>query len=197
MNKKILLVGISGKIGSGKDTVANVLYDRCGSAVVIRRFAAPLKAVITALTGLPANTQEDKLTFVPEFDTTVGNLLQVIGTELFREHFDEDVWVKALLANAKAVGAGVLVIPDVRFENEFEAIRTHGGILIRVEGDPAKVRENSKRDLNHISETALDDVYNWDYKFHNTGTLDELKEKLQPVIDRVDKFIINLAQNKK
>lgn len=37
-----------------------------------------------------------------------------------------------------------------------------GGFLIRLEGDPGKIRENSTQNLNHASEIALDNYTNFD-----------------------------------
>jgi hypothetical protein len=109
-------------------------------------------------------TQKDKNVYLPTWGKTVGECLQLIGTELFRVHFDKDTWVKSLFStygDACLKRDNILIIPDVRFPNEADLILEKGGILIRLEGDPTNTRLNSSRDLNHISETALDDYKNF------------------------------------
>jgi len=104
-------------------------------------------------------TQEDKNFFLPLWEKTVGECMQSIGTDSLRNHFDAEIWVKALFATTgkECLERGnILIIPDVRFPNEADIILDKGGIVIRLEGDPLDVRKNSKRDVNHISETALD-----------------------------------------
>jgi hypothetical protein len=80
-----------------------------------------------------------------------GKLQQYIGTE-FKRPFGNDVWAKRLLATAQKV-----IITDVRFRVEADAILAMGGVLIRLEGDPAGVRKTSTRDPTHVSEVELDD----------------------------------------
>lgn len=69
------------------------------------------------------------------------------------------------------------IITDMRFPNEMQAVKTNGGITIRV------VRPNDKDiplDL-HPSETALDDA-EFDYEIINDGTIEDLKEKVEGII---------------
>ena len=71
------------------------------------------------------------------------------------------------------------IVTDVRFPNEAKAIKKRKGLLVRVEGDPAKIRENSTRNLSHPSETSLDSWKPWDYMIDNSGTLAQLKEQVE------------------
>ena len=61
-----------------------------------------------------------------------------------------------------------VVLTDVRFPNEAEAIQAAGGRLVRV------VRPGQDTSDQHISETALDDLVA-DVEIQNDGTLDELR----------------------
>ena len=64
----------------------------------------------------------------------------------------------------------------MRFPNEADAVKSRKGLLVRIEGDPAKVRAKSTRDTSHISETALDNYSGFDYTYKNDKTLAELEE---------------------
>ena len=163
------LIGISGKIGSGKTTFSMYLQKELSDqssasgdrAFTIKSFAENVRRTVEILTGIPINkmrTPEDKNVFIPEFDKTVGEMFQVVATKIREVH--PDSWVNSLFSTYNS--QSMWIIDDVRFPNEADRIKQLGGILIRLEGDPGGVRKNSKRDLNHVSETALDDYKGFD-----------------------------------
>lgn len=181
-----MVIGISGKFRSGKDTVANMIMrfvqPRSGAWKVCR-FADRLKAVVATLTGTHVevnHTDEGKQSVAPGFTHTLGELQQIVGTVL-RVHVDPQLWVNTAMESAKSTTADI-VFTDVRFPNEVEAIYAMGGVVIRVEGDPTGLRETDARDKTHISETALDD-YPFEYVIRNDGTLAELTRKVTRVMD--------------
>ena len=171
---KTKIVAISGHIGSGKDEFAKIMAELSVIGVERHAFADKVRDITELLTGYKMKlinkagepfinnvynyTQEDKNVFLPIWNKTIGQCLQQIGTEVFRYNFDPDTWVKALIgtANRCADDGYIFVCPDCRFPNEADAILEMGGIVIRLEGDPLNIRKNSTRDLNHPSETALD-----------------------------------------
>lgn len=75
------------------------------------------------------------------------------------------------------------IVTDTRFPDEAEAIKTKGGILLRINRFPQRVIVNE-----HISETALDDYKDWDCVISNDGTQMDLIEK---VIEFMNIFKIN------
>ena len=197
------IVGISGKIGSGKDTFAEIFAEISSIPVERHAFADKVrnvtelivgyKMIMTHAKGSPFYnavynyTQDDKNFYLPLWDKTIGQCLQIIGTEVFRNNFDVDTWVKSLFSTTgkDCVEHGhILVVPDVRFPNEADAIIERGGIVIRLEGDPLGIRENSKRDLNHISETALDGYGKFAKVIKNEILgLENFKPKVEQVFD--------------
>lgn len=175
-----MLIGISGKYGSGKDTAFKLLQAWYPS-LENKKFADKLKAICAILSGYTLATmyaEDGKELNVPGFNITVGELQQQVGTEAFRS-WDTDVWVKALMADYDADKNWV--ITDVRFPNEAYAIKAAGGILVRLIGK----HTNTKRDPNHISETALDDFQGWDYVIHNDGSFRDLAVQLNEVIQPI------------
>jgi hypothetical protein len=120
-----MIIGINGKIGSGKDTVGLIiqyLTDELNKANPkeftewvdggfhtsdwkIKKFAGKLKQIASILTGATLEQLEDqdfkKLEMSPEWGITYRELLQKLGTEAMRNVIHENVWVNALMADYK------------------------------------------------------------------------------------------------
>lgn len=155
-----------------------------------RNFADKLKKIIFILTGKDSYTQEQKSIYLEEWGMTVGEMLQKVGTDLFRNNFDKDTWIKATLSTNEQID--VVLLGDCRFTNEAENIKKKDGILIRLEGDPADVRKNSVRDINHISETSLDNYQGFDYIYNNEGSI----EKFESFAEYLTKeIVLKLVKN--
>ena len=58
---------------------------------------------------------------------------------------------------------------------------------MRIEGDPtvARLENRDKRDLNHISETDLDNYQHFDYILYNDGSLQELSQKVEAMLSQL------------
>ena len=181
----IHLIGISGRRGSGKDTVARLLQQAQPERIwQIRAFGDSIKAVCAALTGedvAPYHTQRGKAERVPTFRRTRGEMLQQVGQAL--RTWEPLVWVDAFFA-ALPPDAFVLV-PDVRFPNEADPIRARGGLMLRMEGDPLAQRGDGTRDDDHPSETALDGYPHFAATLHNTGSRADLERQVRELLWRL------------
>lgn len=209
-NNKSLIIGVSGAIGVGKNTFCEEFAKLSKIPVQQHAFADKLKETVQLITGYKMSmthesgkpfynpiynyTQDDKNIYIDTWGRTIGEILQILGTEALRNNFDTDVWVKALFEssakNAFEYGH-ILIISDVRFVNEAEYIINNGGILIRLEGDPMNVRLNSTRDVNHVSETALN---NYD-KFSEVIVNDV--PDINILISKIKDFMIKYGIEKK
>jgi len=131
----IQLYGICGAAGAGKDSFAEVFHYL--PHFLQYSFADPVKAVVCKAFGIsPYNfcSRELKETVLPFWGHSPRELAQLVGTELFRNHFGEDHWIKRLefqlfldFDNQESITA---VITDVRFPNEAQWILDNGGSLI-------------------------------------------------------------------
>ena len=114
-----MIIGISGKMGSGKNTVADIIEKLCltnkGPKFEQKLFAGKLKTIASILTGIRVSKFEDqefKKTDLPNEwvyiengyaarNMTVRDFLQKLGTEAMRDGLHENVWVNALMADYK------------------------------------------------------------------------------------------------
>lgn len=81
---------------------------------------------------------------------TVREVFQVVGTNVFREYFSDDIWVRATFRQIIKDNPQIALISDVRFPSEVDGVIDNGGYIIRL------LRNRDSEDL-HKSETALDD----------------------------------------
>jgi len=176
----MLVIGISGKIGCGKSTVARRVAERLGWRVT--SFGARLKDEVSELFGFPrewCDTAEGKDRMVNLFDPsacshaqskillmtakwrgiTVRELLQLWGTEV-RRAYEPDYWVNRM-EDFLGRNLGGWVIDDVRFPNEAKYIRDLDGLLVRLEPYPGW--EPGPHAV-HVSETALDEYERFDLR---------------------------------
>lgn len=143
-----MIVGFVGFIGSGKDTAADYLCNFHG----FRRdsFANTLKDAVATIFGwdrtlLEGRTSESR-EWREQVDTWwaerlgISNLtprwvLQYWGTDVLRAGFHDDIWI-ASLENKMRKTKDNIVISDVRFPNEIEAIHKSDGLVIRIKRGP-------------------------------------------------------------
>lgn len=123
-----MIIGICGAAGSGKDEVATRLSNAHGFRRVA--FADPIYEMLEVFTGMPEEQLRDrqiKESEIAWLGKSPRSLLQTLGTEWGRRHVSGDVWVK--IAIRRALRSSLVAIPDVRFDNEAEAIRGAGGCI--------------------------------------------------------------------
>jgi hypothetical protein len=139
----MMIIGVCGFIGSGKDTVADYLVNFHG----FRResFANSLKDAVSAVFGWDRTMLEGRTKQAREWreqrdewwsarlgmDITPRWILQYWGTEVCRRAFHDDIWI-ASLENKLRNSTDDIVISDCRFPNEIKSIKDAGGIVVRV-----------------------------------------------------------------
>ena len=108
---------------------------------------------------------------------TVRRILQWWGTE-YRRDQDPDYWTKAWGHKIEQFDLDHVhvLIDDVRFINELNVVKEHGGQIVKIE------RPGFDGANNHASETSLDEYNDWDKILLNDGTLDEFKVKVEQLV---------------
>ncbi len=115
---------------------------------------------------------------------TVRRILQWWGTE-YRRAQDPDYWTKAWEQKVAGydIGRTYLLVDDVRFINELNAVNGLGGRIVKIE------RPGFAAGGDHTSETSLDGYHDWDHVIVNDGTLEQFNQ----MVDALAPLLVNPA----
>jgi len=147
-----MLIGLVGPMGVGKTTLADAVVHYMPR---FRRvmFAYTLRAMLQAI-GL---TWEDVTTYKDQphgylSGRTPREALQTFG-EAGRTGIDHDIWVNATMRDVQEhlTRGDNVIIDDVRYRNEADAIRRMGGVVVRLHRDEHTPRTDAAS--RHVSET--------------------------------------------
>lgn len=162
------LIGIVGKKGVGKDTMADILISSQHNCTKLS-FAEPLKKIVVELFLLEWDDVLDhhkKDSLLPQWNKTPRQLLQWIGTDIFRTHVQDDIWILHLqsrIAKLRQSHPSLhILVTDVRFQNEADCIRKLGGVIIRIVPSSSSPIKNPHLHTNndtHSSETEQDSIH--------------------------------------
>ena len=119
-------------------------------------------------------------------------LLQLYGTEIFRNRVGKNYWVDKVVDKIIEAQKEYYILTDVRFPNEINHLENKlNGITSLRDYDVIKIRIN-RSDINrkstideHPSETALDEYDGWDYVINTNGDLEELQNKTIKIIKEI------------
>jgi len=105
---------------------------------------------------------------------TVRRILQWWGTE-YRRAQDHDYWTKAWERKLGEydLDSTHILVDDVRFVNELNIIKKHGGTFIKIE------RPGFNGANNHSSENSLDHYSDWNLVIQNDGSLEQFKQQAE------------------
>jgi hypothetical protein len=164
------IVGISGKVGAGKNWIATKALVPLGYVPLALANHFKVDAVVKG--GAPILE-----VFGSYKSPETRHLLQQMGTELGRNVYGEDVWVRTLGAWVFTFAQNEIqkfVITDIRFPNEVKWVQDLGGKVLRITGrggagGPAAF---------HISETALDGFDGFDGTIDNNEDRDPMDVKM-------------------
>src|SRR5205085_7562505 len=202
--KTVEIFGFSGKLGTGKDFLANALNNMLPAVpTLFLALADQLKIEAIVKGGLSRDKVYGKK------DEETRKVLQELGTSQGRDKYGEDIWINYLTEwMIQHVNRGIrrFFITDVRFSNEVEFINSVGGYLFRIraskrndlrltkelelqgilEDNPDFMMRKEKL-ASHISETALDNhqfnhtIFN-DLEYDSISTFRQFVFSLYPPI---------------
>lgn len=176
-----MIIGITGKKGHGKDTIAQIFQKHYNDTETFS-FAGPLKEALSLIFGIKLKYFYDeklKETFVWDC-WTPRSLLQWFGTEVIRKQFDKETFIKSMKNRLMNSDKILKIVTDVRFDNEAELIHKMGGFIIKVD---ASERVPASQDT-HDSEKGIDSML-VDFVLYNNGTKEQLKKEAIMVVNEI------------
>lgn len=188
------IIALTGPAGSGKDLTASKMISqlewRHPKAVIkTLSFAAPIKAAVAAILGCSVSYlehrdfKETSLAESHDLEMSPRQLMQILGTEWGRQLIDPQIWIKTAQHRFEsfeqaAVPADYVFITDLRFDNEHEWVKSHGGTVILID------RPSAAPVAGHASEAGL--ALPPTYTINNHGSLDALCRACLDVVERID-----------
>ena len=166
-------IGITGKLHSGKDTIADMLINNNPNRYYKYSFAKPMKTIAHDIFSFTEKQLYDPIEKEKTdlfWDITPRKFLQLLGTDMFRNIFRDDVWIKLTEKQLLNNPEKRCILADVRFNNEAEFVNQQQGILVNVVRDFDDVPKESRV---HVSENGVDNKY-VNVTIKNNGSLEEL-----------------------
>lgn len=148
------LIGIIGRKGVGKSTLAEMLKQEIEGAEIIA-FADALRGEVHAMLNHPLFSERPvSREWLEERKGSVwGPILQGYG-EFCRQWYGPSYWIDVLANDIEDFDA--VIVPDVRHVNEAEFIKSQGGLLVAIDGPSRWVGD--QRDQQHPSEANVDKI---------------------------------------
>lgn len=171
------IIGLAGKKRCGKDTVARYLVNYKG--FLQDSFAAPIRDFVGRLCGYtPDQLERLKEERHPMFGVSPREMMQTLGTEWGRDRISQTIWLDSLVYRVGASIHSRIVISDVRFENEAEAIRSMGGTIIHLGRNTTEVVDT------HASEAGIY-AREEDFYIPNNSSFQDLYNAVEEVLNEV------------
>lgn len=173
------IIIISGKARAGKDTTANMLKEICIDKKIINlQYSSYIKEYAKKISNWDGREE-----------TKPRELLQQLGTDIIRKRIDDEFFIKKIIDDIKVYSFffDVITISDARFKKEIDNIRNvfDNVVTVRI------VRPNFDNGLTeeqkkHPTEVDLDDYDKFDYDLINDGTLEDLKVKVERLVEVIN-----------
>jgi len=206
----IMIIGIVGFLGTGKDTIGNILVEQHG--FYKDSFANTLKDICSRLFGWERALLEGDTDISREWRETVDTwwekrldikgftprmALQLIGTNALRSHFNHDIWSLTLENRLRKAQDKDIVICDCRFPNEIQLIKKMNGSMWRVtrgsepewwlvaqnamRGDSSSIALMENYYKVHYSEWAWVNE-DFEHCINNNGTISDLYPQINNIL---------------
>ena len=168
------IIAFTGLAGSGKDTAASFLLPMGYRQMAIANSVKEVAALIAKENVRRYHDRTEKERFSSVFMTSRREALQTIG-DVMRDMFHDGIWIDSFVN--EAIRHDKVVVTDLRYQNEAEALIKYGAMVVRLVRPGAGLSGSA---ASHISEQPLPD-----HLVHaevvNDSTIDSLREKVLAV----------------
>ena len=194
-----MIIGICGLIGCGKGTVGDILVDDYGFTKL--SFADKLKDGVATVFNWDRAMLEGDTVESREWRETQDNfwtretgrtitprlVLQEFGTDCMRHGFDDGIWVSLVKQELVKYPNKNFVIPDVRFPNEANMIKSIHGEVWRVRRGQDPVWMRMYQDIGVEPKDVHESEWRWanvDFNnvIYNDLGIDELKSQVKGLL---------------
>jgi|TARA_B100001094_G_scaffold309750_1_gene343710 hypothetical protein len=194
-----MIIGICGLIGCGKGTVGDILVENHGFTKL--SFADKLKDGVATvfnwdrqmLEGDTVESREWRETqdefWTKETGRTITPrlVLQEFGTDCMRHGFDDGIWVSLVKQELVKYPTKDFVIPDVRFPNEANMIKSIHGEVWRVKRGQDPVWMRMYQDIGVEPKDVHESEWRWanvDFNnvIYNDLGIEELKSQVKDLL---------------
>ncbi len=194
-----MIIGICGLIGCGKGTVGDILVENHGFTKL--SFADKLKdGVATVFNWDRAmlegdtvesrewrETQDDFWTKETGRTITPRLVLQEFGTDCMRNGFDNGIWVSLVKQELVRYPTKNFVIPDVRFPNEANMIKSIHGEVWRVRRGQDPVWMRMYQDIGVEPKDVHESEWRWakvdfNHVIYNDLGIEELRSQVKGLL---------------
>jgi phosphomevalonate kinase len=191
-----LIIAVSGKLGSGKDYIMQhvlPLYLAEDLNIIQMAFADHLKVDVAVKHNIDISSL-----LSGRKSKENRRLLQYNG-QIYRENYEQDVWVKVLenwicLRQSRGEKIDVVLITDCRYPNEVAWVQGNNGLFIKIIAvervktalnyESAGNTDTYNAIANHQSETALDDYDTENVLYNDPSDTDTVNTQLVTIINR-------------
>lgn len=203
-----MIIGFVGIEGSGKDTATDYMCNKYGFKT--DSFAYAVKDVCSSVFGWDRELLEGKTPESRKWRESVDDwwanelmienftprmAMRVIGTDVFRNNFNQNIWISSLKRRLLCNNNNNIIISDLRFENEIRFVMSIGKVyLIDRRNDPEWLLYAKGLRYIHSMATLRPDVHqsNWDWLkipnlpvIENVGTIGDLYQNIDNVFEKL------------
>jgi hypothetical protein len=187
-----MLIGLNGRKQAGKDTVCERIAHKLDGVIEVERvsFADLLYESAAAALGvtvefLQAHKSDPRYTvavLAPNGrvvrELTIREFLQGYGTEAHRLVFGDSFWVDQVEPRLMRHVGRIVVVTDVRFENEARAVQAAGGAVVEVIGPEGRVTDDAHASEAPLPESLIDVTVDNSVRDDGFKWLDAVVDKL-------------------
>jgi len=164
-----ITIGLVGRAGSGKDTMAEILRTKLesrGKRVYVAGFADIIKELMSEMYLVPLDCFYDRVlkeeVHPRMYGKTPREVCQWFGTNIVRDEVDRDFWYNRMITQIDDRGSDVTIITDCRFINEAMQLKMDkNAYLFYIDADErlppmAHDAHVSEKDVYNIRDTVAD-----------------------------------------
>ena len=167
---------ISGKAGTGKNTVSNIIKEFYGDNAIEISFSYYIKDYAKRISNWDGSEE-----------TKPRELLQQLGIELVRNNIDPKLFINRTLEDIKVLSYfyDVIIISGGRLVDELETIKKNYPNSISIGVVSNKENKLTESEKNHFTEINLDNYNNYDYVINNNDSYEVLKNDVLNILKEV------------